>query len=808
MERLNELFQYIECAGRLGLIVIPLKGKKPSLKDWTKTTKDNEFENIKNCITGGRSNNIGILCGKTSGVVVVDVDTKDEGIETWNSLISQYGDPKTLKVITGSGGLHYYFRYSDSNEMVRSMSKYTVYGKKVGIDVKTNGGQVVFPGSIHPDTSRYYEFAKDSLDHITEMPDWLLSILLESTNKIENKNSPNISHNLVLNPPYIYNYTQSSNSTPTSSSNSTPASTPILNSKSNKEYPPITRECLLDIVNSLKLSRAEFYDDWKRVVWAIKSISEDFYDIAEIFSKRTTKDNYDEKILKKIWKANIEKINAGWLLNRLKEDIGDEEYIKFKAKHGYKNKNKSQELLNKMIHIQENKYIAEYFIGTYGKDIKVVDSERGIIYMFNYTTKLWEQLTLGEFSVKMSKILERDIEHIQIQINAVINSSSDENQKTNYKNVLTATCQLLNKLAKRRFCTEVAGWICCVSTDYNFQDIINNNPSSKHLLPIKGDKVINLKDGKIYPRTKEMFFSKEIPVTYDPSVYNLDNNYHSQDVIRENINAYTEIKKMIDEMFLMKKDLISFVQKVFGYLLTGEVIEKLILIFYGPLGNNGKSTVLKFFSEILGPFCMEVSEGVVLMTAKGAANAHTSHLNCLRGIRFAKFTELPTGAKLNPKIIKQISGADSIYIRGMGKESDKNLNLPTKLTLCLNEQPKLPDGDKALWDRLCYIKFLAKFVESPNPLVPNQFKCNKNVMNKWTTDPIYIHAFLHFCVEGSVGYYQEEGLKVPKDFQDVKEDLLNDVDCYTKFVEERCIISPHDQTKFISSKEFFDDFKL
>ena len=177
--------QFIKFAHDLNLVPIPLVGKNPNFNNWPKVTKDESYDIIVDrFINGTNYNNIGIICGKTSGIVVLDIDTQEEGLTTWNKLIAKYTEPKTLKVITGKGGYHYYFKYDDRTEMLIKRSKYLVDGKHVGIDIETNGGQVVFPGSIHPDTKRYYEFASDTAILIADMPDWLLGILLETVNKI------------------------------------------------------------------------------------------------------------------------------------------------------------------------------------------------------------------------------------------------------------------------------------------------------------------------------------------------------------------------------------------------------------------------------------------------------------------------------------------------------------------------------------------------------------------------------------------------------------------------------------------------
>ena len=54
--------------------------------------------------------NIGVATGSASGILVVDVDTKHNGLQTWTELQDMNGVVNTMTSITGSGGNHYFFR--------------------------------------------------------------------------------------------------------------------------------------------------------------------------------------------------------------------------------------------------------------------------------------------------------------------------------------------------------------------------------------------------------------------------------------------------------------------------------------------------------------------------------------------------------------------------------------------------------------------------------------------------------------------------------------------------------------------------
>src|SRR5262249_28410888 len=86
--------------------------------------------------------NIGIACGKVSNLTVLDVDVKPEvdGRDTLRELELEHGElPETPIVISGSGGLHYYFQYEPE---LRNAVKFAP-----GLDIRTEGGLVIGAGS-------------------------------------------------------------------------------------------------------------------------------------------------------------------------------------------------------------------------------------------------------------------------------------------------------------------------------------------------------------------------------------------------------------------------------------------------------------------------------------------------------------------------------------------------------------------------------------------------------------------------------------------------------------------------------------
>lgn len=119
----------------------------------------------------------GVACGPASGVLVLDVDDMGKFRE-W--LATNVGEelPATLTVKTGGEGerYHFYFQYPDDGQRYPNRSVKGVF------DIRGVGGQVICPGSLHPETRKPYVIVENP-ENLAPAPDWLRSYSLFKTTK-------------------------------------------------------------------------------------------------------------------------------------------------------------------------------------------------------------------------------------------------------------------------------------------------------------------------------------------------------------------------------------------------------------------------------------------------------------------------------------------------------------------------------------------------------------------------------------------------------------------------------------------------
>lgn len=113
--------------------------------------------------------NVGIVTGRVSGLVVVDVDVHHGGAESLGRLETDLGSlPRTVEALTGGGGRHFYFAHPGGVVPNR-------VGLALGIDVRGDGGCVVAPPSVHASGRRYAWVSGRGPDEapLAAMPAWV-----------------------------------------------------------------------------------------------------------------------------------------------------------------------------------------------------------------------------------------------------------------------------------------------------------------------------------------------------------------------------------------------------------------------------------------------------------------------------------------------------------------------------------------------------------------------------------------------------------------------------------------------------------
>jgi putative DNA primase/helicase len=128
--------------------------------------------------------NVGVATGKDAGLVVLDIDPRNGGLDTLKRLEADLGAlPRTVTSKTGGGGQHLMFAYPSAP--IRKDSSGKLLGP--GVDVLSDGSIMVVPPSLHATGHRYMWATGQSPDEVSiaNLPDkWVAKLAVSPPQEI------------------------------------------------------------------------------------------------------------------------------------------------------------------------------------------------------------------------------------------------------------------------------------------------------------------------------------------------------------------------------------------------------------------------------------------------------------------------------------------------------------------------------------------------------------------------------------------------------------------------------------------------
>jgi putative DNA primase/helicase len=201
----------------------------------------------------------------------------------------------------------------------------------------------------------------------------------------------------------------------------------------------------------------------------------------------------------------------------------------------------------------------------------------------------------------------------------------------------------------------------------------------------------------------------------------------------------------LDQIFNGDQELISWVQKVVGYSLTGDISEQCAFFLIGD-GSNGKSTFLNTLKKILGDYAAQAHPNTFLVNRYNSAGAARSDVVRLEGARLVVATEGEEGEQLAEAFLKSITGGEEISVRGLYQKNQIEFLPKFKLMYCSNHKPRISGTDHGIWRRIRVIPF--------NVCIPAE-KCDPMMPSKLFSEA---SGILNWAYEGCLRW-QAEGLK-------------------------------------------------
>lgn len=284
------------------------------------------------------------------------------------------------------------------------------------------------------------------------------------------------------------------------------------------------------------------------------------------------------------------------------------------------------------------------------------------------------------------------------------------------------------------------------------------------------DVTVELRSGGRHPHRREDRITKLCPTRFNPK-------------------AKAPLwEETLEKIFDDDEDLIGFVQRLFGYCLTGSVSEQVIVLFVGS-GSNGKSMILLVLLSVVGSdYFIKASDDILL---RKFAQAHPTALADLFGKRLAVVMETDSGDKMAEALIKSLTGGDRIRARRM-REDFWEFTPTHKIILCTNHKPTVEATDHAFWRRIRLVPFIVSFWKDGDP-----GNWGKKLLKRLKADPelgqkleAEAEGILAWCVRGCL-QWQKHGLGTTDAVTTATESYRREQDALTRFIDDECTLGPN-----------------
>lgn len=194
---------------------------------------------------------------------------------------------------------------------------------------------------------------------------------------------------------------------------------------------------------------------------------------------------------------------------------------------------------------------------------------------------------------------------------------------------------------------------------------------------------LNLRTGGLMPHTKEDLITRHTPIQWHP------------DAKCPNWLAH------IDRITGGDKEYARYLQKLFGYTLTGHTREQVFMIPNGIAG-TGKTVTMLILYYLLGMYARNVDPSTFMQKQKNSrANPDLARL---QGVRLALSSESELNEAFATGLVKRITGSGLITAAALYQE-EVEFAPNFKLWMDTNHPPRIPPGDAAAWSRVISLPF-------------------------------------------------------------------------------------------------------
>jgi len=266
--------------------------------------------------------------------------------------------------------------------------------------------------------------------------------------------------------------------------------------------------------------------------------------------------------------------------------------------------------------------------------------------------------------------------------------------------------------------------------------------------------ILDLRTGELRPHRREDLCQRLVDVDYNP------------------LAAAPRFERFLAEI-QPDPEMRAFLQRAVGYSLTGQTNEQKLLLLYGT-GSNGKSTfveliqyLLSHYAEILPPEALVASRSERIPT----------DIARLAGARFVTVMEFDDSARLNERLVKQLTGGDTISARFMHRDFF-NFRPQCTIWVSSNHHPVITGTDDGIWRRFLVVVF---------PVTISELDLDRELQQHLRDTEL--PGILRWAVDGALAW-QKQGLNPPVAVLAATSAYRAGSDVLGEFLDECCVLAP------------------
>ncbi|WP_296876240.1 phage/plasmid primase, P4 family [Thomasclavelia sp.] len=384
------------------------------------------------------------------------------------------------------------------------------------------------------------------------------------------------------------------------------------------------------------------------------------------------------------------------------------------------------------------------------RDILVYNADDKQFWYFN--GKYWEADNCSVFAQSQADYFCDAIKMYSNHLDSVTQKKGGHNFKAKYYAV-ESYIKAINNLGKfgnrAKLLKDVAHRISVCYEDFD-----------------KDKNLINCQNGTYDIRNKvfRKHRSEDLITKITPVVY-------KEDAVSDDWNKF--LNEVMDE----DQSKVEYLQKLFGYCLTGSTVQGQMYIFYGETTRNGKSTMTETVSYVLGrnKGYSSNSQPDMIAQKKMYSRGPSEDIARLKGVRAVFISEPPKNMVLNCALIKQLVGEDTVTARKLyGHEFE--FMPECKIIMHTNYLPRFYDESLVKGNKLVVITFNRHFSEEEQD----------HTLKKRLQEEDNVSGIFNWMLKG-LEMYESEGLKKPSSIEQDTSTYYSMNDYVGNFIAEHLI---------------------